>query len=222
MVTAGEDDYDHLYKVVLVGDVSVGKSHLLSRFIEDKLPPAPAATIGVDFKTRTLKLPNGGGSVKAQIWDTAGQERYRTIIRAHYRRAAGAILVYDVTRQATFQSCAKWIEEVREGASPDTVITLVGNKVDLVTQDPSLRQVKRETAEEFARSQGLLFAEASAVTSQNVTQVFEQLMQEIYTRAPKAAKGGKYGLAGDSGGLQLSAGGLTPGNAKSGCDTSAC
>merc|ERR1719478_521982 len=114
---AGEDEYDQLCKVVLVGDVSVGKTHLLTRYMQDELPKAPAATIGVEFATKTVKLPNSGMTVKAQIWDTAGQERYRAITRAHYRRAAGAVLVYDVTRQPTFQSCAKWVEEVREGAS---------------------------------------------------------------------------------------------------------
>jgi len=205
MVSAGEDDYDILYKVVLVGDVSVGKTHLLSRYMKDELPKAPAATIGVEFATRTVRLPNG--AVKAQIWDTAGQERYRAITRAHYRRAAGAVLVYDVTRQATFQSCAKWVQEVREGASADTVITLVGNKVDLVDQDPSARQVYREVAEEFARMHGLLFAEASAVTALNVPRVFEQLLQEIYTRSPPRAGAPRPGAdGGDSSGLQIAPG----------------
>merc|ERR1719189_3423440 len=196
---ASEDDYEDLYKVVLVGDVSVGKTHLLSRYMKDELPKQPAATIGVEFATRTVRLPSGG-SVKAQIWDTAGQERYRAITRAHYRRAAGAVLVYDVTRQATFQSCSKWVEEVREGASSDTVIMLVGNKVDLVEQDPSARQVYHDVAVEFARQQGLLFSEASAVTSHNVQKIFELLLQEIYGRAPKVPRAAKpTGLGDDIG-----------------------
>jgi len=225
MVTAGEDDYDHLYKVVLVGDVSVGKTHLLSRYMKNELPKAPAATIGVEFATRTVRLPNGAGAVKAQIWDTAGQERYRAITRAHYRRAAGAVLVYDVTRQATFQSCAKWVQEVREGASADTIITLVGNKVDLVEQDASLRQVYREAAEEFARMHGLLFQEASAVTSQNVNNIFEQLLLEIYKGSPptqKSTKPSGFPGAGEQGGLQIAAGGSAAGKGGRGCDANAC
>mmetsp|Transcript_130714 Transcript_130714/g.378176 ORF Transcript_130714/g.378176 Transcript_130714/m.378176 type:complete len:221 (-) Transcript_130714:16-678(-) len=220
MVTAGEDDYDRLYKIVLVGDVSVGKTHLLSRYMRDELPKAPAATIGVEFATRTVRLPVG--SVKAQIWDTAGQEAYRAITRAHYRRAAGAVLVYDVTRQGTFQSCAKWVQEVREGASPDAVIHLVGNKVDLVDHDPSTRQVYRDVAEEFSRMHGLLFCEASAVTSQNVQRIFEQLLTDIYSRfPPKPVVGSRQPGAGEQGGLQIVAGGRSSG-AAAGCDTNAC
>eukprot|EP00931_Biecheleriopsis_adriatica_P080067 TRINITY_DN53425_c0_g1_i1.p1 TRINITY_DN53425_c0_g1~~TRINITY_DN53425_c0_g1_i1.p1 ORF type:complete len:229 (-),score=53.49 TRINITY_DN53425_c0_g1_i1:76-762(-) len=189
MAVAGEDDYDCLCKVVLVGDVSVGKTHLLSRYMKDALPKAPAATIGVEFATRTVRLPSSGANVKAQIWDTAGQERYRAITRAHYRRAAGAVLVYDVTRSATFRSCATWVAEVREGASPDAIIMLVGNKVDLVEQDPSARQVYHDVAAEFSRQHGLMFLEASAVSGTNVPEAFEQLLQEVYAKAPNKLKG---------------------------------
>ena len=135
-----DDNYDYLYKVVLVGDATVGKTHLLSRYIKGSLPKAPTATIGVEFATRTVPLAVGG-TVKAQLWDTAGQERYRAITSAHYRRAVGALLVYDVTKGATFQSCARWLEELRQNAEPDIVIMLVGNKVDLVERDPERRQV---------------------------------------------------------------------------------
>merc|ERR1719189_1335280 len=182
---ASEDDYEDLYKVVLVGEIAVGKTHLLSRYMKDDLPKQPAATIGVEFATRTVRLPSGA-AVRAQIWDTAGQERYRAITRAHYRRAAGAILVYDVTRQQTFQNCAKWIQEVREGAAANVVIILAGNKADLVDADPSSRQVYKDVAAEFAREKGLLFSEASAVTAKNVQAIFEQLLQEIYSRSKTA------------------------------------
>ncbi|CAE8636765.1 unnamed protein product, partial [Polarella glacialis] len=166
----------------------VGKTHLLSRYMKDTLPKAPAATIGVEFATRTVRLPSGGANVKAQIWDTAGQERYRAITRAHYRRAAGAVMVYDVTKQTTFRNCSTWVTEVREGASPDAVIFLVGNKVDLVEQDPSSRQVYHDVAAEFARQHGLMFMEASAVTSLNVNEVFEKLLEEVYAKAPKTSR----------------------------------
>lgn len=76
-----------------------------------------------------------------QIWDTAGQERYRSITSAHYRRAVGALLVYDVTRKRTFLSASKWLEELRQNAEPDIVVMMVGNKVDLCEKDPSLREV---------------------------------------------------------------------------------
>lgn len=180
-----EDACNHLYKVVLVGDATVGKTHLLSRYVKGTLPKQPTATIGVEFATRTIPLAVGG-TVKAQIWDTAGQERYRAITSSHYRRAVGALLVYDVTRQATFQNCLKWLEELRTNAEPNIVILLVGNKVDLVEKDPSARQVYYDAAAEFAKTHGLFFSEASAVTSYNVKHIFEHLLQEIYNQASKA------------------------------------
>merc|ERR1711988_1575920 len=98
-----------------------------------------------------------GGTVKAQIWDTAGQERYRAITSAHYRRAVGALLVYDVTKQSTFKNCMKWMDELRQNAEPDIVIMLVGNKVDLLEKDASARQVAEAAAAEFARQNNLFF-----------------------------------------------------------------
>merc|ERR1712032_9961 len=171
-----------------VGDATVGKTHLLSRYVKGTLPKAPTATIGVEFATRIVPLADGG-TVKAQIWDTAGQERYRALTSAHYRRAMGALLVYDVTKSATFQNCTKWLEELRQNAEPDIVIMLVGNKVDLAETDPATRQVYYDAAAEFARQNGLFFSEASAVTSYNVKHIFESLLQEIYNQGAKS--GGK-------------------------------
>lgn len=184
---ADDDACNHLYKVVLVGDATVGKTHLLSRYVKGTLPKQPTATIGVEFATRTIPLAVGG-TVKAQIWDTAGQERYRAITSSHYRRAVGALLVYDVTRQATFQNCLKWLEELRTNADPNIVILLVGNKRDLVDKDPNSRQVYNEAAADFAHQHGLFFFEASAVTSYNVKCIFENLLQEIYNQASKAGR----------------------------------
>merc|ERR1719163_2185741 len=134
----GDDDWNFLYKIVLVGDATVGKTHILSQYIKGSLPKAPTATIGVEFATKTVQLA-AGGSVKAQIWDTAGQERYRAITSAHYRRAVGAMLVYDASKQSTFQNCAKWMEELKQNAEPDVVIMLVGNKIDLFEENPEVR-----------------------------------------------------------------------------------
>eukprot|EP00420_Gonyaulax_spinifera_P026186 CAMPEP_0197898022 /NCGR_PEP_ID=MMETSP1439-20131203/43033_1 /TAXON_ID=66791 /ORGANISM="Gonyaulax spinifera, Strain CCMP409" /LENGTH=213 /DNA_ID=CAMNT_0043518703 /DNA_START=42 /DNA_END=683 /DNA_ORIENTATION=+ len=208
-----EEAYDHLYKVVLVGDATVGKTHLLSRYVKGALPRTPAATVGVEFGTRTVELP-AGCTVKTQIWDTAGQERYRAITSAHYRKAAGALLVYDLTKQKSFQNCAKWLEELRQGAGPEIVIVLVGNKVDLAEGDPSAREVDFDVATEFARDHGLLFSESSAVTSLNVTYVFEQLLQEIYKQTTKR---GKEGDRPDKGSFHV-----TNGGGGSGPDGCAC
>eukprot|EP00746_Dinoflagellata_sp_MGD_P041538 gnl/MRDRNA2_/MRDRNA2_20044_c0_seq1.p1 gnl/MRDRNA2_/MRDRNA2_20044_c0~~gnl/MRDRNA2_/MRDRNA2_20044_c0_seq1.p1 ORF type:complete len:217 (-),score=50.53 gnl/MRDRNA2_/MRDRNA2_20044_c0_seq1:37-687(-) len=211
-----EEDYDHLYKIVLVGDATVGKTHLLSKYIKGTLPKAPTATIGVEFATRTVRLAVGG-TVKAQIWDTAGQERYRAITSAHYRRAVGALLVYDVTKQSTFASCAKWMEELRQNAEPDIVIMLVGNKVDLVDKDPGVRQVFYDAAAEFAKQYNLLFFESSAVTSYNVKHIFENLLQEVYNQAAKGQKNNSVNEP--TGGIQIAAGAPEK---KTACDASSC
>lgn len=185
------DDADFIYKIVLVGDATVGKTHLLSRYIKGTLPKAPTATIGVEFATRTVPLAVGG-TVKAQIWDTAGQERYRAITSAHYRRAVGALLVYDITKSSTFHNCQKWAEELKNNAEPDIVVMLVGNKYDLVEKDPSSRQVQTKDAEQFADKNQMIFCETSAVTSFNVKHTFEQLLQEIYDQRTKGPMGADF------------------------------
>eukprot|EP00929_Paragymnodinium_shiwhaense_P115661 TRINITY_DN84671_c0_g1_i1.p1 TRINITY_DN84671_c0_g1~~TRINITY_DN84671_c0_g1_i1.p1 ORF type:complete len:216 (+),score=37.64 TRINITY_DN84671_c0_g1_i1:166-813(+) len=215
MADDDDDSCDHLYKVVLVGDATVGKTHLLSRYVKGTLPKAPTATIGVEFATRTIPLAIGG-TVKAQIWDTAGQERYRAITSSHYRRAVGALLVYDVTRQATFQNCLKWLEELRQNAEPNIVIMLVGNKVDLAEKDVMARQVTQEAAAEFAKTHGLFFSEASAVTSYNVKHIFEHLLQEVYNQATRSGN-----VAGETGGIKIAPGEPFPPEHQP-CDASAC
>eukprot|EP00920_Eleutheroschizon_duboscqi_P011688 GHVT01028050.1.p1 GENE.GHVT01028050.1~~GHVT01028050.1.p1 ORF type:complete len:250 (-),score=61.64 GHVT01028050.1:1428-2177(-) len=179
--SSSSDDYDHLYKIILVGDATVGKTHLLSRYIRGTLPKSPKATIGVEFATRTVPLAVGG-TVKAQLWDTAGQERYRSITSAHYRRAVGALLVYDVTRRSSFLNAAKWLEDLRQNAEPDIVVMMVGNKVDLVEKDPLAREVPYDLAASFGQKNGMFFSESSAVTSFNVKHIFEDLLQEIYNQ----------------------------------------
>ncbi|CAN1283545.1 Ras-related protein RABA1d [Linum perenne] len=114
-----EDDYDYLFKVVLIGDSGVGKSNLLSRFTRNEFSLESKSTIGVEFATRSLTVDSK--VIKAQIWDTAGQER----------GAVGALLVYDVTRHATFENTERWLKELRDHTDPNIVVMLVGNKSDL-------------------------------------------------------------------------------------------
>lgn len=183
-----DEDYDYLYKVVLVGEAAVGKTHLLSRYIKGTLPKNPTSTIGVEFATRTVPLETGG-TVKAQIWDTAGQERYRAITSAHYRRAAGALLVYDVSNERSFSAVTRWMEELKEQAEPDIVIMLVGNKVDLCDRNPEVRKITRETGAKFAKDHGLLFEETSAITVVKVKEAFEGLLQQIYNVKAQSGAG---------------------------------
>lgn len=172
-------DYEFLFKVVLIGDSSVGKSNLLSRFSKNEFNPDSKATIGVEFATKTVEL--NGKKVKAQIWDTAGQERYRAITAAYYRGAAGALVVYDITNSDSYENVSKWLKEMRENADSNIVIALVGNKSDL----SHARAVPTEEAQNFATEHNLLFTETSALTADNVDHTFNQLIQNIYEMMSK-------------------------------------
>ena len=160
--------------MVLIGDSGVGKSNLLSRFTRNEFNLESKSTIGVEFATRSI--PVEGKTIKAQIWDTAGQERYRAITSAYYRGAVGALLVYDISKQVTFENVERWLNELRDHADSNIVIMLVGNKSDL----KHLRAIATDEAAQFAEKHGLSFIETSALESTNVEEAFQQILTEIY------------------------------------------
>ncbi|KAK4392935.1 Ras-related protein RABB1b [Sesamum angolense] len=121
--------YDYLFKYIIIGDTGVGKSCLLLQFTDKRFQPVHDLTIGVEFGARMVTID--GRPIKLQIWDTAGQESFRSITRSYYRGAAGALLVYDITRRETFNHLASWLEDARQHANPNMTILLVGNKSDL-------------------------------------------------------------------------------------------
>ncbi|KDQ18553.1 hypothetical protein BOTBODRAFT_28943 [Botryobasidium botryosum FD-172 SS1] len=169
-----QSNYDYLFKIVLIGDSGVGKSNLLSRFTRNEFNNDSKSTIGVEFATRSINVD--GKTVKAQIWDTAGQERYRAITAAYYRGAVGALLVYDIAKQATYASVTRWLKELRDHADSNIVITLVGNKSDL----KHLRSVPTEEAKNFSTENGLSFIETSAMDASNVEAAFQNILTDIY------------------------------------------
>jgi len=179
MASAG-DDFDHLFKILLIGNSGVGKSSLLLRFTAGKFDDL-SPTIGVDFKVKLLSFR--GKRLKLTIWDTAGQERFRTLTSTYYRGAQGIILVYDVTRRATFTDLSDvWLKEVdRFSTNKDCIKMLIGNKVDL---EESSRVVTKKEGIAFARQHGCLFLEASAKTSINVQRCFDELMHKIMDTPP--------------------------------------
>lgn len=168
------DEYDFLFKVVLIGDSGVGKSNLLSRFTRNEFNLDTKSTIGVEFATRSIQVD--AKTIKAQIWDTAGQERYRAITSAYYRGAVGALLVYDISKHQTYENVQRWLKELREHADSNIVIMLVGNKSDL----RHLRAVPTEEAKQFASENNLSFIETSALDASNVELAFQNILTEIY------------------------------------------
>mmetsp|Transcript_39981 Transcript_39981/g.124581 ORF Transcript_39981/g.124581 Transcript_39981/m.124581 type:complete len:217 (+) Transcript_39981:36-686(+) len=145
-------------KIVLIGDSSVGKSALVYRFIHNQLPSEAKATVGISFFKQRLVDEDTGEEYALQIWDTAGQERFQSVSTHHYRAADGALLVFDISNEHSFQSLDKWLAELRENTDPNVVVALVGTKVDLGHR----RAVPPERAQAYAKSNGLLYAETSS------------------------------------------------------------
>merc|ERR1719331_1290674 len=154
--TLAKRDYDHLFKLVLLGDSGVGKSCLLLRFADDEFTESYITTIGVDFRFRTL--PINGKTIKLQIWDTAGQERFRTITSAYYRGADGIIMVYDTCDRESFSHVEEWLAEVNRYANESTCKILIGNKSDMTAE----RQVSTEEGRKKAEDLGMAFIETSS------------------------------------------------------------
>lgn len=176
-----DQEYDYLFKIVLIGDSGVGKSNILSRFTRNEFCLESKSTIGVEFATRTLQVE--GKTVKAQIWDTAGQERYRAITSAYYRGAVGALLVYDITKRQTFENVQRWLRELRDHADSNIVIMLAGNKSDL----SHLRSVNKDDAHHMAERENLSFLETSALEATNVENAFQTILLDIYHVISKKA-----------------------------------
>jgi len=172
-MTTKSREFDHLFKLVLIGDASVGKTSLLLRFADDSFEDNYISTVGVDFRFRTVTVDNQ--LVKLQIWDTAGQERFRTITSAYYRGANGVILVYDITSRESFEHVQDWLDEVHKAAGINVTKVVVGNKADLVEQ----RQVTEMEAQDYARSVGASLIETSAKTSANVDKSFIMIAKQL-------------------------------------------
>ncbi|XP_014511295.1 ras-related protein RABA6b [Vigna radiata var. radiata] len=171
---AFDEQCDYLFKAVLIGDSGVGKTNLISRFAKDEFRLDSKPTIGVEFAYRNIKVIDK--LIKTQIWDTAGQERFRAITSSYYRGALGAMLVYDITKRATFVNVRKWLHELREFGGDDMVVVLVGNKSDLAQS----REVEKEEGKEYAETERLCFMETSALQNQNVEEAFLEMITKIH------------------------------------------
>eukprot|EP01023_Acetabularia_acetabulum_P013352 TRINITY_DN1641_c0_g1_i1.p1 TRINITY_DN1641_c0_g1~~TRINITY_DN1641_c0_g1_i1.p1 ORF type:complete len:210 (-),score=18.06 TRINITY_DN1641_c0_g1_i1:216-845(-) len=189
--------YTYLFKYIIIGDTGVGKSCLLLQFTDKRFQPVHDLTIGVEFGARMINLDTK--QVKLQIWDTAGQESFRSITRSYYRGAAGALLVYDISRRDTFNHLASWLEDARQHAQPNMTVTLVGNKCDLQHK----REVSVEEGQAFAKQHGLLFLETSAKSTVNVEEAFVVTARKIHEKIDQ----GVFDVTNEANGVKIGYGG---------------
>ncbi|XP_034539567.1 ras-related protein Rab-6A isoform X1 [Notolabrus celidotus] len=160
------------FKLVFLGEQSVGKTSLITRFMYDSFDNTYQATIGIDFLSKTMYLEDRTApQIRLQLWDTAGQERFRSLIPSYIRDSAAAVVVYDITNVNSFQQTTKWIDDVRTERGSDVIIMLVGNKTDLADK----RQVSIEEGERKAKELNVMFIETSAKAGYNVKQLFRRV-----------------------------------------------
>ena len=172
-VASTDQTYELLFKILLAGNTSVGKSSIFLRFVDNIWNDAFVPTIGVDFKIKTLNI--NYKNVKLQIWDTAGEERFRTIISSYYKGAHGILLVYDITLKESFESLNDWLNEIKKNTSKNIVKVLIGNKIDLNDK----RVISFDEAKEFADNNNMKYIETSAKTATNVDQAFGLIGVEL-------------------------------------------
>ena len=170
------NNYEILFKIIIIGDSGVGKSNILSRYLADEYKEDSKNTVGVELGTKYLKIKGKGA--KLQIWDTAGQERYRSITTSYFRGSHGCFIVYDITNEDSFDNIDKWFEQTQKSASKDVSVILVGNKCDL----ENYRKITKEMGEEKAKTLKCPFFETSAKTNISINDIFEEMTNNIYEK----------------------------------------
>ena len=165
----------YTFKILTLGESGVGKTCILRRFVENKFSKNHLATIGIDFKTKTISIK--GYEVKLKIWDTAGQERFRNITNQYYKGADGIVLVYDLTNKETMLKIKDWMNQIQQNTtSSEIALVLVANKVDLnrvITNDESLSLSQQLKIKSF---------ETSALSGDGIDDIFQYLTMEIINK----------------------------------------
>ena len=144
--------------MVFLGDESVGKTSLITRFMYDTFDPHYKVTIGIDFVSRSMQQADR--TVRLQLWDTAGQERFRSLIPSYIRESAVAVVVYDIAARSSWEAVSRWVEDVHRDRGTDILLVLVGSKSDLERE--GRRQVSSGEGERYAKEHGMVWGEVSA------------------------------------------------------------
>ena len=176
MVEGEDNNYELLYKIIIIGDAAVGKSNILNRYVKNEFSENMKSTVGVELGIKFIKVK--GTNTKIQIWDTAGQERYRAITSSYYKGSHGCFIVYDITNEITFNNVEKWYEHVQREAGQDISIILVGNKCDKENE----RKISKEQGQEKAKNLKCAFFETSALSGTNIAEIFDELANDIYEK----------------------------------------
>ncbi|KAI3386953.1 hypothetical protein SNEBB_004138 [Seison nebaliae] len=198
---AADQNFDYMFKQLIIGNSSVGKTSFLFRYADDSFTSTFVSTVGIDFKVKTVFRQDK--RVKLQIWDTAGQERYRTITTAYYRGAMGFILMYDITNEESFNAVQDWCTQIKMYSWDNAQVVLVGNKCDLEDE----RVITTERGKRLADQLGLEFFEASAKENINVKEVFERLVDIICEKVKENMDNEAMGNDGTQSGMTNNAGG---------------
>jgi small GTP-binding protein len=169
-----EEEYNMMFKMVIVGDSGVGKTNILLRYLKNEFNEQTKSTIGVEFGTKKIVIDNI--KIKIQIWDTAGQERYKAITSAYYKGAHGALIVYDLTRKETYNNVEKWLSNLKNNGDEKMAVMILGNKSDEVDK----RVVTTEQGQDKAQRSGVPFFETSALTAENISQAFDEIFYKMY------------------------------------------
>ena len=169
------DEYEYIFKIILIGSSGVGKSSILQRYIQKTFNDSYTSTIGVDFFMKTINI--GEKSIKLQLWDTAGTEKFRSITTGYYRGADAAFVVFDLSSKSSFKTIDDWIDNYYKYKNPDSEknVVLIGNKVDLVDK----REITQEEVEDYVKMNNILYFETSAKEGKNIDECFNYIAEKL-------------------------------------------
>ena len=202
---------NYKFKVVVVGDSGVGKTNLIKRFINNEFKSDSKATVGVEILSKNFIINNE--IFKIEIWDTAGQERYKSITTAYYKGAKGAMIIYDVTNQNSFNNVDKWFNEIKDKASKNINLIMIGNKTDLDDK----KVVSSEDSLDKAKNFDIPVMETSALNASNVKEAFYLILKEMYKSVKSMMQENEKKDGVDTAGVQLDTNNENKGKKKKKC-----